>query len=84
MEDNSLCGSLKGYEYGGDVYASYLQDYDKWRDLGGVRMMAYKNYFDKGFKLQNNHNARFSGVELNRENFIAKKYIYDLEREGNL
>jgi hypothetical protein len=81
LEDDSLCGSLKGYEYGGDEVASYILNMDCWRDLDGIRMKAYRNYFDKGFKLQYNHNMRFSGVELKKENFIAKKYIYEPEQE---
>ena len=84
LEDDSLCGSLKGHEYGGDDVASYVLNMDSWRDPQGVRMTAYKNYFEKGFELEYDYNMRFSGVEMNKRNFIAKKYIYDKEAEEAL
>lgn len=44
VEDLDLCGSLKGYEYGGDEVASYILHTDEWRGVGTIRYKVYAEY----------------------------------------
>jgi GT2 family glycosyltransferase len=50
--DEFLCGSLKGYEYGCDDSASFLQAGDDWNSIGGNRWKGYYDYIvNKGYQL---------------------------------
>jgi len=44
VKDLELCGSLKGYEYGGDEVASYILHMDEWRGVGTIRYKVYAEY----------------------------------------
>lgn len=44
VEDLDLCGSLKGYEYGGDEVASYILHLNEWRGVGTIRYRVYAEY----------------------------------------
>jgi GT2 family glycosyltransferase len=52
IEDIDLCGSSKGYEYGGDEVASYILFMDEWRGLDSLRFKVYNEYiFQRGMEL---------------------------------
>ena len=52
VEDLDLCGSLKGYEYGGDEVASYILYKDDWRGVESLRFKVYGEYiFQRGMEL---------------------------------
>ena len=54
VEDIDLCGSTKGYEYGGDEVASYILFMDEWRGLDSLRFKVYNEYiFLRDMKLIN-------------------------------
>jgi GT2 family glycosyltransferase len=52
VENLDLCGSLKGYEYGGDEVASYILYMDDWRGVESLRFKVYDEYiFQRGMEL---------------------------------
>lgn len=58
ISDLDLCGSLKGYEYGGDEVASYILNMDEWRGKGTVRQLAYLEYIiNRGMELTEGKNT---------------------------